>query len=171
MRALHHALRSYDSWPIQLQVHTPNWSNIEDYRKNRPEVFQLNSAGGRDYDMLCYSNPKTLETYLENIDKKIKGDQSANIGMIGDTITVCPNDAELRCFCPDCRKLWNDKGGASGSASRVVATFTVKLAQDVQKRCERRTRDLVLAAVDGQVHALPNWSRARRTSSGSIFRR
>jgi hypothetical protein len=134
MRPLHRALRSYDSWPIKLVVHHPNWSGIEDYKKNRPEVFQLNQHGQRDWDMLCYSNPRTLETYLENIQKKIDGDPTASIGMEGNAITVSPNDAEIACFCPDCRRLWDAKAGQYGSASKILGNFVVKLAREVQKR-------------------------------------
>ncbi len=133
LRPLHQALRSYDSWPIKLHVHTPVWSHIEDYKKNRPEIFELTKDGKRDYAMLCYSNPETLTTYLENIQKYFAGDKSAVIGIEGDTITVSPNDDDVKCYCPDCRKLWDAKAGKYGTASRIVSTFVVKLATEVQK--------------------------------------
>ena len=125
---LHNALRAGNTWPHELQVHTPNWSGIDDYREHRPEVFQLNQSGQRDFSMLCYSNPKTLDSYLDQISARLAGDPKANIGIVGDTITVCPNDAEVTCFCPDCRALWNAHGGEYGSASKIVASFTAKLA-------------------------------------------
>jgi len=139
MRGLHQALRSGNSWPINLQVHTPNYAKNEDYKKNRPEIFQLDDNGQRNYEMLCYSNPRTLETFLENIQKRLDGDKSANIGLISDTITVSPNDHEIGCTCPDCRKLWDYKAGAEGTASKVVATFTRKLALEMKKRWPQMT--------------------------------
>ncbi len=134
MRGLHQALRSYDSSPVRLQVHTPNYAHNEDYKKNRPEIFEMKEDGTRNWEMLCYSNPRTLETFLENIQKRLDGDNSVNIGLIGDTITVSPNDAEINCHCPECRKLWDENGGGEGTASRIVATFTQKLAREVKKR-------------------------------------
>ncbi len=133
------ALRSADAWPHHLQVHTPDWSGIDDYRMHRPEVFQLTQAGYRDGSMLCYSNPRTITTYLEQIEKALAKDPSAKIGLVGDTITVCPNDAELACFCPDCKAQWDKSRGQWGSASRVVANFTAKLAAEVQKRWPKMT--------------------------------
>jgi hypothetical protein len=141
------ALRSANVWPHQLQVHTPNWSGIDDYKKNRPEVYQLTEAGTRDWSMLCYSNPRTIETYLENIDKALKHDPSANVGLVGDTITVSPNDAELACHCKDCRAAWDKKAGQNASASKIVANFTSKLATEVQKRWPKMTV-LMLAYVN-----------------------
>jgi len=131
---LHHALRSGNSYPINLQVHTPDYAKNEDYKKNRPEIFQLNDAGTRDYSMLCYSNPRTLETFLENIQKRLDGDDKIVLGLIGNTITVSPNDHEVNCQCPDCRRLWDASAGAEGSASKIVASFTRNLALEVQKR-------------------------------------
>jgi hypothetical protein len=129
-----HALRSGDSWPIKLQVHSPIWSGIDDYRVHRPEIFQLTQTGQRDYEMLCYSNPKTLETFLDNIDRKLKGDPTAVMGIQGDAITVSPNDEEISCWCDDCRKLVDYHAGQYGNSSRIVATFVAKLAREVEKR-------------------------------------
>ena len=99
---------------------------------------KLTESGQRDWTMLCYGNPKTLETYLENIDKAVRG-QPANINIVNDTITVCPNDAEVTCHCKDCRALWNPRGGQDGTASKIVATFTARLAAEVQKRWPKLT--------------------------------
>jgi hypothetical protein len=134
LRPLHQALRSYDSWPIKLHVHTPVWSKVQEYTKNRPEIFQLTRDGKRNFEMLCYSNPRTLATYLENIQKHFAGDASAVIGIEGDTITVSPNDDDVECYCPDCRRLWDANAGKYATASRTVSMFVVKLASEVQRR-------------------------------------
>jgi len=132
--ALHTFLRSGDSWPIRLRVHQPNWSRYEELKRDRPEVFQLKKDGTRQYDVLCYGNPKTLETYLEGIQNHLEGTKPAYAPISGKAITVSPADVELACYCDDCRKLWDDGAGAYGGASRVMATFVDRLAREVKQR-------------------------------------
>jgi hypothetical protein len=126
-------LRHGNSWPINLVVHSPNWANVKEYVEGRPEVFQLKSDKTRNFAVLCYGNPKTLQTYLENIDLWLQG-KPARLGIVGNAVTVSPNDVELSCYCDDCRRLWDPEGGSLGSASRVMATFVDKLAREVKQR-------------------------------------
>lgn len=130
------ALRAGNSWPVNLVVHAPHkWRVV--FMKDRPEVFQLNSNGSRDNIMLCYGNPKTLETHLEVIDKYVKGEtQPAEAAQIihGNAITVSPWDANVACRCDDCRKLWDANGGQYGSASPIMEAFVRNLATEVKKR-------------------------------------
>src|SRR5207253_9371052 len=56
-------------------------------------------------------------------------------------------------------------------AAGLRARHVELVAQYVQERGERRAEDLLLDPVDGQLHAVPSWSRARRRRTGSIFRR
>jgi hypothetical protein len=131
----HHAcLRAGNSWPHQLVVHSPDWSRVPEYKEKRPEVFQLRSDGTRDFSMLCYSHPKTLETYLENIERAVAGKTPVHLGIVGKTITVSPADAEIACFAPESQKLWDPKGGQYGAASRLVATFVANLSKEVKQR-------------------------------------
>jgi hypothetical protein len=132
-------LRSGDSWPISVRVHEPEWNRVEDYVKNRPEVFQLRSDGTRDTSMICYGNPKTLATYLENLDRAFRGQQPVYAPVKGDAITVSPADAEIACYCPDCRKLWDETGGQYGSASKILGTFVAQLGREVKKRWPGKT--------------------------------
>jgi len=132
-------LRAGNSWPINLQVHQPDWSRIAEYKEKRPEVFQLRSDNTRDHFMLCYGNPRTLASYLENIERQATKKSPVHVSVIGDAITVSPNDAEIACYCPECRKLWNRDGGQYGSASRIVAGFTANLAVEVKKRWPEKT--------------------------------
>lgn len=132
-------LRGGDSWPHQLVVHSPDWSKVEEYTKKRPEVFQLRSDGTRDFSMLCYGHPRTLETYLENIALRFANKPSAPIGVAGDAITVSPADAEIACYAPESRKLWDPKGGMYGSASKVVGKFAADLGREVAKRHPGKT--------------------------------
>ena len=139
---LHHLrLRSGDAWPVRLQVHSPTgWPDI--YGKDRPECFELRSDGSRNFAMLCYGNPRTVETYLETLQAFYeKGDTKPWGGKppVGDAITVSPNDMAISCTCPYCRKLWDKDGGQYGTASKVVATFVANLAREVKKRWPDKT--------------------------------
>ena len=127
-------LRHGNSWPRTLVVHSPDWSRVGEYKTNRAEVFQLRSDGTRDFAMLCYGNPRTLATYLENIERHVDRKLPAHVGIAGKSITVSPADAEIACYCAYCRKLWNPAGGQYGSASRIVAQFTADLARVVKQR-------------------------------------
>jgi hypothetical protein len=132
-------LRGGNSWPVNLRVHQPDWSRVDDYVQHRPEVFQLRSDGTRDTSMICYGNPRTLATYLENLERACSGQQPAYVPVDGSAITVSPNDAEIACHCPDCRRLWNESGGQYGSASKILATFVVNLGREVKKRWPDKT--------------------------------
>jgi hypothetical protein len=136
---LHGFLRAGNSWPNQLVVHSPDWSRVQEYKEKRPEVFQLRSDGTRDFTMLCYSHPKTLETYLENIERAVAGKMPVHLGIVGDAITVSPADAEIACYAPESRKLWDDKGGQYGTASRIVGQFVADLGREVKKRWPEKT--------------------------------
>jgi hypothetical protein len=126
--------RSANSWPVQLVVHSPNWSKRPEIVKDRPEVFQMKKDGSRQHEVLCYGNARTLETYLEGIQAFLDKKPSYVPITANRAITVSPADVELACYCPDCRKLWDDNGGASGGASKIMATFVDKLAIEVKKR-------------------------------------
>lgn len=131
-------LRGANSWPIQLQVHAPNWSKHPELVRDRPEVFQMKKDGSRQHEMLCYGSPRTLETYLEGIQAFLDKKEPVYAPItVARAITVSPGDLELACYCPDCRKLWNEQGGQYGAASRVMATFVDKLAREVQRRWPR----------------------------------
>jgi hypothetical protein len=131
--------RAGNSWTVQLRVHQPNWATVEEYMKERPEIFQLRSDGTRDHFMICYGNPKTLATYLENIERNYKGETPVHLGIVDDAITVSPNDAEVACYCEHCRKLWNEDGGQWGSASKIVGKFVADLATEVKTRWPGKT--------------------------------
>jgi hypothetical protein len=134
LQPLHTFLRAANSWPNQLVVHSPNWAPVAEYKEQRPEVFQLRSDNTRDFSMLCYGNRRTLDTYLENIARAVAGETPAYIGLNGRAVTVSPADAEIACYCPDCRRMWNSEGGQYGSASRIVGQFAADLGREVKQR-------------------------------------
>jgi len=136
LRKLQTALRSADSWPIRLVVHAPHkWGPI--FKDDRPEIFQLSESGQRHNVMLCYSNPRTLETYLEVIGKHMNGEpqpeEAAQI-IHGNAITVSPWDVSVSCRCEDCRALYDAEAGQYGSASPILEKFVRELAAEVGKR-------------------------------------
>lgn len=127
--------RIADTHPIQLIVHAPHdWGKDQDYRKNRPEIFQLEKDGTRTSSpMLCYGNPKTLETYLERIDEELKGGRKSGV-LNGKAVTVSPWDMGVGCHCADCCKLFDEKAGDSGSASKIMCSFVRKLSDELAKK-------------------------------------
>ncbi|MCH7727317.1 MAG: DUF4838 domain-containing protein [Planctomycetes bacterium] len=134
MAPLHSFLRSGNSWPIRLLVHQPDWRRYDELRKTRPEVFQMRKDGSRQHEVLCYGHPKTLETYLEGVKNSVEGKKPVYAPISGKSITVSPADVELACYCEHCRKLWDDKGGQYGAASKVMARFVDRLAREVKER-------------------------------------
>ena len=142
--ALHTALRAGNSWPNCVVPHAPHaLRKITDYGITRPEIFQKRKDGSRDDLMLCYGNPRTLQTYIERLPGLFGKDPSLNrgdIGVIGNSISVSPWDADIACYCDDCRRLWGDKeAGYYGAASRVMGEFVVKLANEVRLRWPDKT--------------------------------
>ncbi|MCX5660974.1 MAG: DUF4838 domain-containing protein [Planctomycetota bacterium] len=144
IEAHHRRLRSADTWPQRVSVHAPHdWSKL--YKESRPEIFQLRSDGKRDFSMLCYGNPRTLATYLEQIEAQAKPDApgapDAGAARIvhGPNITVSPNDLAVACRCDDCKRLWDEEGGQYGDASNILATFVQKLSVEVKKRWPDKT--------------------------------
>ncbi|MEX2606735.1 MAG: DUF4838 domain-containing protein [Kiritimatiellia bacterium] len=133
---LHTALRHGNSWPINLVVHAPHkWGPL--FKADRPEIFELNKGGQRADIMLCYGNRRTLETYLEVIDKHMKGeDQPKEAAQIiqGNAVTVSPWDVGVNCQCEDCRRLWDADGGRYGTASPILEDFVRKLATEMKER-------------------------------------
>ncbi len=143
---MHSFLRSANSWPAKLVVHSPNWGKVKEYCEKYPEVFQLKADKTRDYAMTCYGNPKTLELYLENVkqnyaDPKWRANPENNdkLGVLGNFITVSPADAEVVCYCNDCRKLWDESAGQWGSASKIMSNFVSKLAAEVKNKWPDKT--------------------------------
>jgi len=145
LRPHHTLLRAGNSWPSRLIVHAPRWWNVKEYIEQRPECFQLRPDGTRNFQMICYGHPRTLQTYLENL-SAVFDRHDANvartgnyIAVSGDAITVSPNDMGVACHCPYCRKLWNEGGGPYGTASRVVGDFVARLASEVRRRWPDKT--------------------------------
>ena len=118
--------RIADTHGIQLRVHTPYWK--KDYGETHPEIFQMENDGTRTRtQMLCYSNPMTLKLYLERIEEELKGGRKAGF-LSGSAVSVSPDDMGVNCFCPDCRKLYDEEAGPFASASKIMCAFVRKLS-------------------------------------------
>ena len=128
-----------DELHVPHQVHAPQkWfkDTNENYRVTRPEIFERKADGRRALTpMLCYSNPKTLETYLERIDRELAGGPKAgDIFSAKDrTITISQWDSGLACTCADCLRLRTDKLGENGTYSPVMWNHFVTKFSDVAK--------------------------------------
>lgn len=133
---LHRRLRSYDSWPVKLIVHAPHgWDKL--YKETRPEIFQLRGDGQRDFSILCYGNPATLKTYLEQIGSQLAATGTVDRSTVilqDKAVTVSPADIPVACTCKDCRALWNLNGGQYGTASKILGSFVSQLAREVKNR-------------------------------------
>lgn len=141
--------RSGSTWPVQIAVHQPSrWHRV--YRDTRPEIFQLRADGGRNWGMLSYGHPKTLETFIENIayfydelggeKPKRKTEEAYRVSFIkSDAITVSPGDQQIGDEYEASKKLMEPEKGAHGSASRLMARFVSKLAQRVKERWPDKT--------------------------------
>ncbi|MBT3379040.1 MAG: DUF4838 domain-containing protein, partial [Lentisphaerae bacterium] len=136
---LHNCLRAGNSWPVELVVHSPHWDRVPEYVDQRPELFQRRADGSRNAKMICYGHPATLEVYVENIARHFDMSEKAHMGIRGNAITVSPNDAAVACKCEHCLKLWDPDGGQYGTASRIMADFTARLAREVKKRWPDKT--------------------------------
>jgi hypothetical protein len=134
--ALHRRLRANDNWPVKLIVHAPHgWDKF--YKDTRPEIFQLRGDGQRDFSMLCYGNPATLKTYLEQIESQLAATGTLDRGVAilnGKAVTVSPADIPVSCNCKDCQALWNPQGGQYGTASRILGSFVATLGREVKSR-------------------------------------
>ena len=127
-------------------VHTPRWisekegveKDGEAYIKTRPEIFELSGNGKRGVgNMLCYGNPKTLETYVERIEQDIAGIRPSGrfVNKERKIITVSQDDASLACKCEYCQKLIDPSLAPGGLYAPVLwRHFVPKLSDIVAKR-------------------------------------
>lgn len=126
-------LRSGQSWPSRLRVHSTSWGSGREYRAALPEVFERLPDGKRNFSMPCYGSPETLRLALEAV-ASYKAGAHSRLGIKDNIISISPPDAWLRCTCDNCLALWEPGAGEFGVASRVVAQFVARFAWAVQER-------------------------------------
>ena len=123
-----------DSLCEPMYVHAPHkwWSETNhNYKVTRPDIFQLTRNGKRNPPMLCYGNPRTLETYKERIVGEIeRGEPSGGLLSLRDKcITVSQWDGEVCCCCEHCKGLYDRTAGFAGEASPLIwGHFTAQLS-------------------------------------------
>lgn len=132
--------RSGNSHETRFDSHVPYtwWKDTNtNYAVTRPEIFELTSEGKRPMGpMLCYSNPKTLETYIERIEAHIDGEMKSGGICVPErkTVIVTQADSDIMCQCEGCRKLYDESMGPSGNASRIIwGHFTRRLSDYMAK--------------------------------------
>lgn len=146
---LYDRLRGGSSWPHKLNVHQPRshqWWGI--YNEKRPEIFALRDDGSRNSSMFCYGHPKTVETFIANIElyesldakERRQGANKQKVSFInGNTITVSPPDMGVYCACEHCTPLLDMDKDRFEQASRLMGTFVKELATEVKNRWPNKT--------------------------------
>lgn len=116
-----------NSHNVDSMAHVPyNWWNDTNYnyKVTRPEIFELSRDGRRcKNQMMCYSNPKTFETYVERIEAELAGGPKSGIMLdVRGTkcVAVVQWDANIDCQCETCKKLYDNEAGKTGNASPII---------------------------------------------------
>ncbi len=127
--------------PVRGRSHVPLWNRIPGFTDEHPEVFQVRSDGSPDFGMLCYSHPKTLEKYIEQMaavwdhgNQELNYDTRLHAPVYGDYVVVGPNDASITCKCEPCQALFDPAVGQYGRASRIIEDFESRLAAVMKAR-------------------------------------
>jgi len=136
-------LRSGNSWPYTIKVHNPQqvWKNqkLVDTHK---ELFMTKKDGTRNYSMLCYGSPATLDFLLAGCEAYWDKRPAAmapwcNHGpswVTATCVTLSPFDEPIHCYCANCLKLYDPNGGNRGTGSRIMGVFLKKFADEVNRR-------------------------------------
>lgn len=130
------ALKPGDSNCKPHVVHAPHkWvkDSKYDYVRTRPEIFERRRDGKRAVGpMLCYGNPKTLETYKERIVDEIENGVSAGgiVSKEDKCITVSQWDGAVACTCDFCTRLRDDSLGDAGYGSPIIWGWFVRELSD-----------------------------------------
>ncbi|MBO7721728.1 MAG: DUF4838 domain-containing protein [Kiritimatiellae bacterium] len=143
----HRGWKFGDAHQSSHRVHTPSYWHVDPnlgYKPSRwtgrPEIFALSENGERARTaMLCYGNPRTLQTYKEHINLTVEGKRR---GFMGDpvdvqrkTVTVSQYDAAVVCHCDFCKKLVDKSAAPTGDASPIIwGYFTKELAKWMKRK-------------------------------------
>jgi hypothetical protein len=125
-------VRAGCSWPYKVKVHEPQrlWTRGEKWLEEHKDMFALKADGSRNWSMLCYSSPKTLEFLLEGCERVWdKGSDGSASWVTSTCVTVSPADEPVNCHCPACRETM-----AKGGASLLVGLFVKRMCEAVKQR-------------------------------------
>ncbi len=127
-------VRYGNSWPYQIKVHEPQrlWRKGTAWLEANKEMFALKKDGTRNFSMLCYSSPKTLDYLLKGCEERWDGRDYPDVfpsWVTATCVTVSPADLPYDCHCPACRATM-----AKGGASLLVGLFVKRVCEEVKKR-------------------------------------
>jgi hypothetical protein len=129
------AVRMGNSWPYMIKVHEPQslWRNPKLIEQHKA-MFAKKEDGSTNFSMLCYSSQETFDFLMDGCERFwTKGQKTAS--WVTDTaVTISPSDERVHCYCEKCQKLYDPRGGTFGTASRLMAVFVKKFAEEVKRR-------------------------------------
>jgi formylglycine-generating enzyme required for sulfatase activity len=98
--------------------------------------FALKDDGTRDYSVLCYSSPETLDFFLNNCEQAWdKGQRLDQAAVTPSSLNIrFPNTPGLICKCPRCKEIGDAARGDDLHHQRVIVTFVKNVAEAIQKR-------------------------------------
>ena len=125
------------SWPYKIKVHQPqNLGGLpEKFREENKEMFALKKDGTRNFNMFCYSSPKTLEYLLEGCERVWSKGGGGCPWVTSTCVTVSPPDSVVECHCPPCREAFAKGGGTwIDGPSMMMGLFVKRLCEAVKQR-------------------------------------
>ena len=96
------------------------------YFESHPEYFSMDAEGKRISDgQLCLTNPEVFKIVVEEARRWLTEEKDADI------ISISQNDRLNPCLCPDCKKVYEEEGGAfSGAVIRFVNAVAEELGDE-----------------------------------------
>ncbi|HUT32933.1 MAG TPA: DUF4838 domain-containing protein [Phycisphaerae bacterium] len=125
------------SWPYKIKVHQPqNLGGLpEKFREENNEMFALKKDGTRNFNMFCYSSPKTLEYLLEGCERVWSRAGGGCPWVTSTCVTVSPPDSVVECHCPPCREAFAKGGGTwIDGPSMMMGLFVKRMCEAVKQR-------------------------------------
>ncbi len=97
-----------------------------EYFGSHPEYFSMDESGQRVSDrQLCLSNPAVTELIIQGVREWLEKEPTAEL------VAVSQNDMQGPCLCPDCKKIYEEEGGAySGAILRLVNAVAENIEAD-----------------------------------------
>ena len=136
-------MRQGKSWPYEAVHHGARiYEFIRKVPRAKEELFAVKEDGSRDFQLLCYSAPGTLDFYLDGLGRSWgKGGPGPRPGGIRrSSVTVwAPLDLGARsvgaaCHCPACRAAL-----ATGGEELLMGLFVKRLCELVKRRWPDKT--------------------------------
>ena len=124
-------LRMGNSWPYMVRCHNPQqlWRDAKLVEEHKG-IFAKKKNGEPNLSMLCYSSQETLDFLLAGCERFWDKGQKDASWLTDTAVTVSPGDQPVDCACEGCQKVIREPG----SASKLVALFVKRLAEEVKRR-------------------------------------